>query len=114
MKIAIIGSRSLNIENLEEYIPLDAKEIISGGAKGIDACAATYARKKGLKLTEILPDYKRYGKGAPLIRNLDIINLADYVLAFWDGKSHGTAQVIKNCKLKNKKVTVILPDTVTK
>ena len=36
MKLAIIGSRSLTINNLEDYIPPNTVEIISGGAKGID------------------------------------------------------------------------------
>ena len=40
MKIAVIGSRNLIVENLEEYLPADCTEIVSGGAKGIDECAA--------------------------------------------------------------------------
>ena len=41
-------------------------EIVSGGAKGIDSCAREYASANGLKLTEFLPEYNRYGRGAPL------------------------------------------------
>ena len=32
------------------------------------------------------------------IYDLEIIRYADIVLAFWDGKSHGTRFVIENCK----------------
>ena len=42
MKLAIIGSRSLTITNLEDYIPENTVEIISGGAKGIDSCAKKF------------------------------------------------------------------------
>lgn len=87
MKLAIIGSRSLTITNLEDYIPQNTVEIISGGAKGIDSCAKMFALKHSLKYTEFLPRYNLYGKVAPLRRNLEIISYADMVLAFWDGKA---------------------------
>lgn len=108
MKIAIIGSRNLTIENLDAYIPQGVTEIVSGGAKGIDTDAEKYAVKHKLRLTVFYPEYNKYGKAAPLKRNLQIINYADWVLAFWDGKSHGTKFVIDNCKKSDKKITVYL------
>ena len=48
-----------------------------------------------------LPEYSRYGRAAPLKRNITIIENADLVLAFWDGKSHGTKYVIDNCVKRN-------------
>ena len=53
MKIAIIGSRSLSPDNIGNYIQ-ENDEIVSGGAKGVDACAEEYAKSKGLKLTLLL------------------------------------------------------------
>ncbi len=103
MKIAVIGSRDLIIQNLEEYLPEHTDEIISGGAKGIDNCAAVYAKNNGILLTEIKPDYSRYKKGAPLVRNREIVKLADYVLIFWNGKSKGTKFVIDECERIGKK-----------
>ena len=111
MKIAVIGSRDLLIVKLHRYLPENVTEIVSGGAKGVDACAREYALENGLTLTEFLPEYQRYGRGAPLKRNMQIIDYADCVLAFWDGQSRGTKYVIEQCQKKNKKVTVIL--TVT-
>ena len=111
MKIAVIGSRGLKVDNLEKYLPEETTEIVSGGAKGIDTCAREYALAKGLKLTEFLPEYAKYGRIAPLKRNLQIIDYADCVLAFWDGRSRGTEYVIKQCKKKNIKVTVMKPVT---
>ena len=101
MKIAIIGSRNLTVQNLEKYLPLGVTEIVSGGAKGIDTCAREYAHQKGLKLTEFLPEYQKYGRSAPLKRNIDIITYADEVIAFWDGQSRGTKFVIEACKKRN-------------
>ena len=98
MKVAVIGSRGLKVEKLERFLPEETTEIISGGAKGIDTCAREYALANGLKLTEFLPDYSRYGRAAPLKRNITIIENADLVLAFWDGISHGTKYVIEQCK----------------
>ncbi len=107
MKIAVIGSRNLIVKDLGRYLPENVTEIVSGGARGIDACAREYAKAHGIKLTEFLPEYEKYGRSAPLKRNLQIIDYADLVLAFWDGHSRGTKFVIDNCKKKNKKVTVI-------
>ena len=69
MKVAVIGSRSITAYPLEEVIPPETTEIISGGARGVDALAREYALAHGIPLTEILPDYAQYGKGAPLRRN---------------------------------------------
>ena len=108
MKFAIIGSRQLEIENLSEYIPFTTTEIVSGGAKGIDTCAKKYAISANIKLTEFLPDYSKYGKSAPLYRNLKIIAYADEIIAFWDGKSRGTKFVIDNALKQNKKAAIII------
>ena len=59
MKIAVIGSRNIIVVNLGTYLPEETTEIVSGGAKGVDTCAKTYAKAKGIKFTEFLPDYKR-------------------------------------------------------
>ena len=98
MKVAVIGSRGLTVNDLGKYLPENTTEIVSGGAKGIDTCAKNFASSHDLKLTEFLPEYNKYGRGAPLKRNLQIIEYADVVIAFWDGKSRGTKYVIDNCK----------------
>ena len=108
MKIAVIGSRNLKVENLEEYLPADCTEIVSGGAKGIDECAATYAKTHDIKLTEFLPQYERYKRAAPIVRNNQIVDYADFVLAFWDGKSKGTGSVIRYCEKTGKPCEIIL------
>lgn len=109
MKVAVIGSRGLKVDNLGEYLPKRTTEIISGGAKGVDACAREYAISHNIKLTEILPEYEKYGKSAPLKRNMTIIENADIVLAFWDGKSNGTRFVIEKCREMGKEIKIKYP-----
>ena len=108
MKLAIIGSRNIHIDDLSPYIPADCDEIISGGARGVDTCAAEYARSHNLKLTEFLPDYKKYGRAAPIVRNRAIVETADAVIAFWDGSSRGTKSVIDLCKKTPKSCRVFI------
>ena len=98
MKVAVIGSRNLTVTSLEKYLPPETTEIVSGGADGIDTCARKYAADHNIKLTEFLPEYEKYGRSAPLKRNIQIIKCSNLVLAFWDGKSRGTRYVIDNCK----------------
>ena len=97
VRVAVIGSRGNWVNNLGKYLPDGVTEIVSGGAKGIDNCAGTYALKNEIKLTEFFPEYDTYGRSAPLKRNIAIIENADLVLAFWDGASYGTKYVIENC-----------------
>ena len=107
MKVAVIGSRGLTISNLGKYLPCTTTEIISGGAKGVDTCAREYALSHGIKITEFLPEYEKYGRAAPLKRNITIIQNADLVLAFWDGESKGTKFVIDSCKRLGVEVRVV-------
>jgi hypothetical protein len=92
MKIAIVGSRDfkdwgLLCSVMKEYRP---SEIISGGAMGADSMAAAWAKEKGIPLKEFLPDYKKYGRSAPIRRNDLIVDASEMVIAFWDGTSRGT------------------------
>ena len=108
MIVAIIGSRNLHIEDFSDYLPENTTTILSGGAKGIDLCARLYAEKNGILFKEINPAYERYGRAAPLVRNREIVNTADHVLAFWDGQSKGTKYVITLCESLGKPLTVQL------
>lgn len=112
MKIAIIGSRETGNINFEELLkkhllifPTDI--IISGGARGIDTLAAQYARKHGMKLLEFRPDYATFGRGATFVRNRLIVDMADVVLAFWNGTSRGTKYTIEYAKKKYVPVIII-------
>ena len=107
MKIAVIGSRSVTVSNIEKYIS-NADEIVSGGAVGVDTCATEYAKENGIKLTVFLPKYELYGRAAPIIRNKEIVDYSDKIIAFWDGKSKGTLSVIKYAQKTGKPCDVII------
>ena len=107
MKIAVIGSRGVNVTDIGRYIS-DCEEIVSGGAVGVDFCAAEYAKENGIKLTVFLPQYERYGRAAPIVRNKEIVDYADKIIAFWNGTSKGTLSVIKYAEKKGKPCQIIL------
>lgn len=99
MNVAVVGSRniSLSLEEtfriLSDFLPDDMKKtdnIISGGAYGVDSHAAAFAKHFGYGLIEYLPNYKVLGRKAPLARNHEIVNAADFLIALWDGRSRGT------------------------
>ena len=107
MKLAIVGSRTLVINNLENYLPENITEIVSGGAKGIDTCAANYALEHHIPYKEFLPDYKKYGRAAPVVRNRLISEYADIALVFWNGRSKGTKNVINLFHDLGKEIIII-------
>lgn len=109
MNLAIVGSRGITDINLSQYITEQPEMIISGGAKGIDTLAAEYAHAHNIPLKEFLPEYDKYGRGAPIIRNRLIVEAADKVIAFWDGKSKGTLSSINLAKKLGKSLLVINP-----
>jgi hypothetical protein len=111
MKTAVIGSRKLMITNLEVYLPADTTEIVSGGATGIDTCAKHFSLTHNIPYTEYRPDYTRYGRAAPIVRNRQIVDHADRVIAFWDGTSRGTRSVIDYCRKIGKPLTVYTLDS---
>lgn len=90
MKLAIIGSRSCPPIDIDSYLPFVPDTIVSGGAMGADSYARDYAHKHCIPLIEFLPDYKSYGRQAPILRNIKIVDNCDFLLAFWDGKSRGS------------------------
>lgn len=98
MKIAIVGSREFKDKNLVIRVVRDIAHpgytIISGGAIGVDKWAEEYFDNLGFEKIIFLPDWNKYGKSAGFKRNELIINEADRVLAFWDGRSKGTKHSI--------------------
>lgn len=106
MKAAIIGSRSIKELNLSEFLPLNISTIVSGGAAGVDTLAAEYAKEFGLELVEFLPEYEKYGRSAPLIRNKKIVDACDEVFAFWDGQSRGTMHTVNYARKLGKPVHI--------
>lgn len=108
MKVAVVGSRNVTNIVLERYLTDDVEEIVSGGAVGVDRLAAAYAESKGVRLTEFLPQYHRFGRAAPIVRNKRIVDYADKVIVFWNGCSRGTLSVIEYAKKTGKPLEIVL------
>lgn len=104
MTVAVIGSRTFT-DRARLFADLDALRaeigdftVISGGARGADTFAKEWANERGLPFEVFRPNYKEHGgqRGrAEMIRNREIVQAADRVIAYWDGLSMGTAATIR-------------------
>lgn len=112
MILAIVGSR-----NFKDYCTLcrvlynvqethDITEIVSGGAQGADSLAERFAKDNNIKFTCFPAKWHEYGMKAGYMRNKDIVQYCDKLLAFWDGSSKGTNHTINLCKKFNKKYAI--------
>jgi predicted Rossmann-fold nucleotide-binding protein len=92
-KLAIVGSRNYplldKVVEFVNHLPWTTT-VISGGARGVDQTAQQAALERGLKVVEIRPNWKKYGKAAGFRRNTEIVLASDIVVCFWDGESRGT------------------------
>ncbi len=88
---AVIGSRSFSDFALLSRVcsSLGVSSVVSGGASGADSLAARFASSSGLPLRVFSPDYGRFGRRAPLVRNWQIVRSVSQVVAFWNGSSRG-------------------------
>ena len=111
MKVAVVGSRSVSDYSVVKAIlnQYTFTQIISGGAKGVDTFAEQYSSENNLvEPLVILPNWKRYNRGAGAVRNREIVDSSDFVIAIWDGKSKGTLISINYAKKQNKPIYVWL------
>ncbi len=83
------------------------KKLKIGGAKGADSLGEEYAKENNIPTKIFIPDWDKYGKSAGMIRNTDIVNESELIVAFWDGISSGTLDSINKAKKNNKKVLII-------
>ena len=81
-------------------------EVVSGGAKGADSLGERFAKIWRCPVTIFKPDWS-IGKWAGFIRNQQIVDACDMVLAFWDGNSRGTKDTIHKAKIAKKPTFII-------
>lgn len=109
MKVAVIGSRTFNdyneVKNVLSTIKITL--LVSGGAKGADSLGERYAKENNIETKIFYPDWGKNGRKAGFLRNTDIINEAELVIAFWDGQSKGTKDSLDKALKNNKKVLII-------
>ncbi len=102
MRIVISGSRHITDEKTVERILsgyIAVKDIVvTGGCRGVDQIAHDYAHRFFAKTEVYKPDWDTHGKAAGPFRNAEMMKDADILVAFWDGKSKGTASAIREAR----------------
>lgn len=111
MKLSIVGSRSFSDYALLKASILksfpEVSIVVSGGAKGADQMGQKFAEDMNLKTEIYLPDWKRYGKGAGIVRNTLIVKNSHALIAFWDGTSRGTKKTIAISRALGKRLIIV-------
>lgn len=86
---------------------LPAVEIICGGCHcGADALAIEYARSRGLKLRVVPANWAAFGRAAGPMRNEEMAMSGHALVAYWDGSSPGTKNMIRYAKRYGLRVVV--------
>ena len=115
-RVIIAGSRTFDDykmlkEKCNSFLEKERKNkniiVISGGARGADKAGEEYAKEEGFGLEVYPADWKKFGKSAGFRRNEEMAVVADALIAFWDGLSHGTKHMIDIMKNKNSNVNVV-------
>jgi len=78
-------------------------EIVSGAARGTDKLGEQYADERGYSVKQFPANWNKFKRAAGFIRNQEMAEYADALIAFWDGTSKGTKHMIDiatNLKLK--------------
>lgn len=122
-KVIIAGSRGFSNYKLlkdecDKFLRDKRKEyniiIISGGARGADFYGEKYAKDEGFSLEVFPANWNKFGKSAGFRRNEQMAEVADALIAFWDGKSHGTKHMIEIMENKKLLVKVVNYETSNK
>lgn len=113
-KIAVVGTRHYSdYKHFTGWIKYYTQNVVnpcfvSGGAKsGADNLIERYSEENNIPVIVYYPLYSEWGVRAPLIRNQSIVNESEMMIAFWDGKSTGTAHVIGLAKEKGIPIRIV-------
>lgn len=117
MRTIIAGSRGIDDYDLVvkavKESGFNITEVVSGGAKGVDSLGEKWAAANGINVERFIPDWDSYGKRAGVIRNEEMGNYAESLIAIWDGKSKGTKHMIDYARDKGLAVSVLNTNDAT-
>lgn len=112
MKTIIAGSREITdyavLLQAIKGCPFPITSVVSGCARGVDTLGEQYAQENNLKLYKFPADWSTYGKRAGYIRNAEMADNAEALLAVWDGNSRGTKHMINTAIQKGLEVHVYM------
>ena len=110
MKTIIAGMRDFyDYAFVEPYLDMlrhEITEVVSGCATGIDSLGERWAKANGIPIRRFPADWSKHGKAAGPIRNRQMADYADALIAFWDRKSKGTKNMIETAKKSKMKVHI--------
>ena len=100
MKLIIAGCRHIQVSDEQIDMAIDEfpSEVVCGMARGVDLCGKRWAENRGIPVKEFPADWDMLGKAAGPARNGSMARYADALLVVWDGKSKGTANMIKQAR----------------
>ena len=110
--IAVVGSRDASYEDVLNAITScklspEHHAIVSGGARGADAHAKKIAFEQGFHYVEVPANWDGpLKKAAGMARNSIIVDLADAIIAVWDGQSKGTGDTVGKAEKAGKKLQI--------
>lgn len=111
ISVLVTGSRSISAFDLSPYIPRDCGRILCYREKGIGSVAEQYARYHKIHVETAEPDGKQNGEqngqGEISEQDIQMVSMADLVVAVWDGKSRGTKEIADHARKTGKPVKVI-------
>jgi len=113
MKLIVAGSRSfadreMAFERLDFFTAhRQTVTVVCGMATGADLIGKEWALARGHGVIEKPADWERQGRAAGFIRNGEMAMIADALVAFWDGKSRGTKDMIDKMNKMHKPVRVV-------
>jgi glycerol-3-phosphate dehydrogenase len=117
MKVIIAGTRDItDMDLVTEAVKqsgFEITEVVTGMARGVDILAEQYGYDQRLNIQRFYAKWDSYGKMAGKIRNIEMANYAEALIAVWDGKSTGTRHMIEKALEKGLKVYVYRSDTLT-
>jgi hypothetical protein len=110
MKVIIAGGRDFNnylllLEGIVES-KFDITSVISGCAKGADELGELFAKDMDLPVHRFPADWNTHGRAAGPIRNGEMASFGEALIAYWDGKSPGTKNMIEQATRKGLPVYV--------
>jgi len=112
MKVIVAGGRDFtNYALVEEAIKIsgfEISQIVSGKAKGIDTLGEVWALANNVPVEAFPADWSQHGRAAGPIRNKQMAEYADALIAIWDGESKGTANMIQQARSKKLNVFIYL------
>jgi hypothetical protein len=110
MKVIIAGSRDIFdydiVKKAIEESKFEITEVVSGNARGVDSLGERWAYEHKIPVKRFPADWDKHGKAAGPIRNSEMANYSEALIAIWDGSSRGTNNMIDIAKKKNLKVFV--------